>query len=39
MVTHGDRLSIRLVPGHCDVGNTLTTVYTYKRGPAVKAIA
>ena len=38
MVTHGDRLSIRLVPGHCDVGNTFTTVYTYKRGPAVKAI-
>jgi hypothetical protein len=33
--THGDRLRIRFLKGECNVGNTITTVYTIKNNPNI----
>ena len=37
-VTHGDRLHVRLVKGHCDKGNLLTFVYTYSNRPKIEQL-
>jgi len=35
IITHGDRLQVRLVKGNCDVGNLLTSVYTMSNHPDI----
>jgi len=37
-VTHGDRLHVRLVKGHCDQGNLLTFVYTLTQHPKIETL-
>lgn len=37
-VTHGDRLHIRMVKGHCELGNLITFVYTYSNHPKIEQI-
>ena len=35
LITHGDRLNIRLVKKHCDQGNFITSVYTMQKNPKI----
>ena len=37
-VTHGDRLHVRMVKGHCDKGNLITFVYTYSNHPEIEQL-
>ena len=37
-ITHGDRLRIRFVEGNCNVGNIITSVYTYNDHPNIAQI-
>ena len=37
-ITHGDRLHIRMVKGHCELGNLITFVYTYSNHPKIEQI-
>jgi hypothetical protein len=37
-VTHGDRLHVRLVKGHCEKGNLLTFVYSYANHPEIEQL-
>ena len=37
-VTHGDRLHVRIVKGHCDKGNLITFVYTYSNHPEIEQL-
>jgi hypothetical protein len=38
LVMHGDRLRVRLVKGHCDTGNLITSVYTLAGHPEITAL-
>ena len=37
-VIHGDRFRVRLVKGHCDKGNLLTSVYFHSKKPDIEPL-